>query len=748
MSIELTKKQLSILKKIELGYNLFITGGAGTGKSFLINQIKMNIPSNKNLFISSTTGISAININGKTFYSWAGLEPSTNINNISDFINIIQNNHYKLNYYLYTDILIIDEISMLDGNIIDFINNICKIIRNSNKPFGGIQVILFGDFYQLPPVKYSKFAFQAESWNEIIDFTINLKKIFRQSDIKFIKLLNKIRKGKITKKIINLIKNCNKIDKIKKYTHLYSNKFNVNVKNLIELDKINEKYIEIHANIICKDKNTYFEFPNCNIAEILKIKKGAFIMITKNIDIDNKLVNGTQAIFKKIENDFLIIETLDNKIHKIKKHTWDFLNFKIEQFPICLAWAITIHKSQGMGIKYLSIDIGDSIFEEGQCYVALSRALSLDGLHIKKFSIDSIKCNEIVKKYYLNLKKKSLYWYIIKKHDFIKLENISNMSDLNQFKKPNIELESKSNNNLNQFIQEASTNIKYECTSGKYDHNLNQLIQEGNNYNMKFEDTCDEHNLNQLIQEASTNIKLEYNNDNDNLNQPIIYKTNYIELKPNTKFIYQNIISGKIVLNIPNDNFIKDKNKFKFKSPNFNNNYLDFNKQCSTCSKYGCRKDFINWYNEIICTECIINNQDYKQLNKKTILIKYNNISNLNILNTLNNIYHKIERSRNKYKTKSKIYLTKHINNYLNKYILNNFSNKINNNLLEKLKDFRKQKSINLNIPYYRIISNNSIKEIAIKLPQNKSDLLKINGIGIKKIEQYGDYLIHLVKNH
>jgi ATP-dependent DNA helicase PIF1 len=196
-----------------------------------------------------------------------------------------------------------------------------------------------------------------------------------------------------------------------KYTHLYPNKFNVNVKNLVELDKLEGDNQEFHASIISKN-NSYIDFPkNTNIQETITLKIGAFIMLTKNIDITQKLVNGTQGIYKGINDTNKLIFQNDDGIHYISKYTWDFDSFKIEQFPICLAWAMTIHKSQGMGIDYLSIDIGDNVFEDGQSYVALSRSTNIKGLHIKKFSKSSIKTNAEVLKFYKNLNKLSKIWF-------------------------------------------------------------------------------------------------------------------------------------------------------------------------------------------------------------------------------------------------------------------------------------------------------------------------------------------------
>jgi len=189
----LNKKQLQTKLLFEQGYNLFISGSAGTGKSFMIKLFKdLYESTNKNdndnendnddeneynkLIVTSTTGISSLNISGITIHSWSGIKPDTDFKDVKSFVNKIKNSHKIFNNYLYTSTLIIDEISMLSGEILEFINNVCKSIRESEEPFGGIQLILIGDFYQLPPVIKSDlpcdFSFNTNCWNEIIDYTI------------------------------------------------------------------------------------------------------------------------------------------------------------------------------------------------------------------------------------------------------------------------------------------------------------------------------------------------------------------------------------------------------------------------------------------------------------------------------------------------------------------------------------------------------------------------------------------------
>ena len=411
----LDKQQYHAFNLYKNGYNLFISGGGGSGKSYLV-KIFREYSDNMGvrLVVTSTTGISALNINGKTIYSWAGLTPNTNLNDEESFIQNIHHNHSRLNNYLYTDILIIDEISMLSKEIFEFLNNVCKKIRHRNESFGGIQIILVGDFYQLPPINQSNvksFAFQSFIWDKVIDFTILLESSHRQNDDELVCFLNKVRIGikdiDVEKKLKQFTNNISS----SKHTHLYPNKINVEVFNLVELEKLPGESIIIEPDIIYKDSKTCDFSEDELLVGKLVLKPGALVIINKNIDLEKKIVNGTQGIFKKFQDKKAVIITNDGREHNISKSRWEFSNYYVEQYPICLAWALTIHKSQGMGIDNLTIDIGNNVFEDGQSYVALSRSTNSNGLCIKNYSLDSIKCNSVVNNFYNNLHQKSNNWY-------------------------------------------------------------------------------------------------------------------------------------------------------------------------------------------------------------------------------------------------------------------------------------------------------------------------------------------------
>jgi ATP-dependent DNA helicase PIF1 len=417
----LDQLQTFAIEKFKEGLNLFITGKAGCGKSFLVKKM-MELDTNKTIAVTSTTGISSLNINGRTFHSWCSITPDTDLEKIDEFVNEINSNHKKLNKWLFTDILIIDEISMMDGKLLDFVNKVAKIIRGNNKSFGGIQLIVTGDFYQLPPVNKDKdkslFCFESNCWSNLIDQVIILKKSYRQDEKELIKFLGYIREGNINefveKKLEFYSKNPNY--DMKHYTHLFPHRSDVNKHNIAKLNELSGTLFKNKATVISLlNKKEVEYFPkDTTISQHLQLKKGALVIINKNINQDIGLVNGRQCIIEEIigkENniDSITISLLNGNRHTLNKCIWKFNDYEIEQFPITLAWALTIHKAQGMGIEKLSVDIGLNIFNKGQVYVALSRCINSKYLHIKNYNISAIKAHKLVKNFYLKASK--TFWY-------------------------------------------------------------------------------------------------------------------------------------------------------------------------------------------------------------------------------------------------------------------------------------------------------------------------------------------------
>ena len=426
------------LELIENGKNIFITGGAGVGKSTLLKKIMKYKPE---IELTSTTGISAYNIGGETIHSFLGVGICNSP--IQKVINGIKKNKTLYNKLIHCKILAIDEISMLCYKHFEYMDFVLRSIRNSILPFGGIQVIIVGDFFQLPPVNDDFVFVKNNSLWQSFDFQpIILDKIWRQNNIEFIENLNKIRIGDIDNDLLqffapNIKENSSSYDDI---THFYSHKNEVNKFNNQQLAKIptqelifysedytatwdynkNEFYIEnklILSPLFDEDdadgKNN-FDDDKC--AELTKntlsrhkliLKEGCKVMITKNLTPE--IVNGTIGVFKSAKDDNTLLIEVKGKEFEIKKEQFEIRRCREgnslirKQYPVLLAYALTIHKSQGLTLESAVIDITRA-FTFGQVYVAMSRVVEKENLIIlNRFSKNSIMTSPEVIEFYNNL---------------------------------------------------------------------------------------------------------------------------------------------------------------------------------------------------------------------------------------------------------------------------------------------------------------------------------------------------------
>jgi ATP-dependent exoDNAse (exonuclease V) alpha subunit len=401
----LNEKQLIVVNNVLNGLNIFLTGPPGTGKSYVLKEIiyKYKLLKKKNIFITATTGCAAVNINGITLHSLFGIKPNININNyVNKLLKLkFDNSIYKQIFFI--DFLIIDEISMLDDKLCDNIDFILKKIKNNNKPFGGIQILFVGDFFQLAPVE-NTYCFNSKSWKELNPLLIELTEPIRHNnDMAFNIILSKLRYGIINEKIYNILKllENNVFDNdIIKPTILYPNN--------IDVDKINNDNLNLLINNNNKFKTYYAEFKNVNKNNNYNVllSENAQIMVTRNISINDKLINGTRGIIISLKEKSVIINT-QNGIYEINYYI-DYIDNNKTKFikflPLKLAYAISIHKSQGSTIDKLKIDIGNNIFANGQAYTALSRAKSLKDIQIININYNSFKTDINVIKWY-NLQK-------------------------------------------------------------------------------------------------------------------------------------------------------------------------------------------------------------------------------------------------------------------------------------------------------------------------------------------------------
>ena len=442
MDIKLSIEQQLAFDKYVLGHNIFITGPGGSGKSALIKLINDHSYNNfKNIHVTALTGCAAILLNcqAKTIHSWAGI--GIGIGTIEQLISRIKKNSFAKALWKTTDILVIDEVSMMSLKLFNALNAIGKVIRKNINPFGGIQVIFSGDFFQLPPVGNNdeidtqRFCFESDDWNTVFSKTcqIQLVKIFRQTDEIYSKILNQIRIGKITRKAndilleyvgrqpaiglvtepTKLFPTRNKVENINntRMTFLKSDEIEFKIKYLTNMelsntDKIkrlefNDKEIQIELDFIAN---------NLICEKEIKLKVGAQVMCIVNIQVDKciEVCNGSQGIITHFceKSNWPHIK-FNNGIERIMTpHAWisdKIPGIGVSQIPLILAWALTIHKSQGATLDAAEIDVGSSIFECGQTYVALSRVKSLEGLYLTSFDAKRIRINKKVQQYYNEL---------------------------------------------------------------------------------------------------------------------------------------------------------------------------------------------------------------------------------------------------------------------------------------------------------------------------------------------------------
>ena len=376
--------------------NIFITGNAGTGKTTLLEYFRLN--SKKNFVILASTGISAIKAKGKTIHSFFLFPPRILINEKvkrlrSKIINKI-------------DTILIDECSMIRCDVLDAIDKSLRLNRNSEKSFGGVQIILLGDVHQLPPVireneqdifdnfyPNGHYFFNANCYSESNIQLYELTKIYRQKDEKFIKILNKIRTGNVTN--IDLLPLNNTVtfqdSNLPPETIILSpTNRKVDSINSFNLQNINSEVFSYQS----KETGNFKERP---ADEILKLKVGAQVMLIKNdTKSPKRWVNGSIGTVTELSTNSIHLK-IKNKVHKIIQDTWEKFDYLIKngqvthevvatftQYPIKLAWAVTIHKSQGQTFEKVIIDLDRGSFAHGQTYVALSRVTSLEGLFLTR----------------------------------------------------------------------------------------------------------------------------------------------------------------------------------------------------------------------------------------------------------------------------------------------------------------------------------------------------------------------------
>jgi len=515
--MNLSKEQQIAFDKYIEGDNIFITGPGGSGKSALIQKINEHSRrTQKEIHVCALTGCAAVllNANATTIHSWAGIGLGNGT--IEQLILKIKANKYSKKMWKQTEVLVVDEVSMLSLKLFDALNQIGKALRGNNRPFGGIQLVFSGDFYQLPPVgnkediNTMRFCFESDDWNSIFhrDCQIQLIKIFRQKEASYTSLLNQVREGKIKRKSYELLLSRTsllekenkkaapeardpvgalsssmgvyggsapvvgalsssmgvplpkgaaegggivpvenkKVDPVNSHiveigkqsltggdpfrtgappvvTKLFPTKNKVDTINKTEMAALTGEEIEYKMKFKTDPdkKGRYTEneiqyeldyLSNNLICEkSLKMKVGAQVMCIVNIQPEKgsgtglEVCNGSQGIITSFcpNSGCPRVKYNNGREMVMTRHCWSsekIPGIGVLQIPLILAWALTIHKSQGATLDAAEIDVGSGIFECGQTYVALSRVRSLAGLFLSSFDITKIRINKKVKDYY------------------------------------------------------------------------------------------------------------------------------------------------------------------------------------------------------------------------------------------------------------------------------------------------------------------------------------------------------------
>ena len=423
--------------------SIFLTGPGGTGKTEVIRYIIDECTSKKRrVAVVAPTGIAAVHIGGRTIHSFMRFVPDDQhltAEEVAVRIQMDKKNKYVINSYKKYDVLIIDEISMVDADLFEKMNYCLQLFRNNGRPFGGLQVIASGDFYQLPPVKSTKFVFESPTFYQVFSQKIELTEIFRQEDFSFSSLLNRIRKGILFESDIETLQSrvgANVCINGISPTKLYARNCDVDTINETELNKLQREAVNFVSKIMldhlpgseCSTTDiSYFKqsiVDGCVNDTVFKI--GAQVLLTHNLDTSNGLCNGSRGVIIGFQKPTTTADILS--IHSEKHTFYPGIALPVVQFrncqamipmvkyrktdplkkivgyiwtvPLKLAWATTIHRSQGLSLDIVEMTLDKSVFENGQAYVGLSRVRSLEGLSLSAFDPNSIRVNTKVSSFY------------------------------------------------------------------------------------------------------------------------------------------------------------------------------------------------------------------------------------------------------------------------------------------------------------------------------------------------------------
>lgn len=436
--------------RFKRGENLFITGPGGSGKTYLIkNMIQSMISDGVRYQVCAMTGCAAVLLGSgaRTLHSWCGMGLATGPKEA--IVKKMIHHKKAVDNMKKVRVLIVDEVSMMSKKLFDILDAALRAVKKIEAPFGGVQVIFTGDFFQLPPISSASdvesglFAFESARWYTTfrMENHVVLRHIFRQSDGEYKEILNQIRWGELSESAIATLMKCVKrpvvgdviptklfavraktefvnsrmYEKIEGEEQVYKVQKKTDLKTYLETGKVIEpNYISACSVLTDREKENVLEFlfESKYLTQDLALKCGARVMCLHNIDVEEGICNGSQGII----GDFImsagcgfrvpVVKFSNGKkmmIEPIWTQSEDYPCIGIAQIPLCLAWALTIHKIQGATLSMAEMDLGDSVFEYGQTYVALSRIQSLDGLYLSAFQPRKIKANPTVKEFYRSI---------------------------------------------------------------------------------------------------------------------------------------------------------------------------------------------------------------------------------------------------------------------------------------------------------------------------------------------------------
>lgn len=411
--------QKTALDTMKLGVNVFLTGSAGTGKSYTIGKyidyLKESKVKGVQIAITATTGIAASNIGGQTIHSFSCIGIKDYMTD-EEIMKILIKRKKRVEDLCEADVLFVDEISMLHKKQFELASRIISMARKDSRPFGGLQVIVIGDFFQLPPVSKQsdpeqsrdRFAFMSQTWVDCKFQVCYLSEQFRTQSSELNNVLNAIREDNVQDCHIETLKSRMLRSENHQILNLFTHTENVDLINYTQLQKVEGKSYHFEAILDGNEMRVKSLLSSIAAPQKLELKVGAKVMFVKN-DPDGEYVNGTQGeVIKFIADDeydppFIpVVKTTDGKTIIAEPTTWedeenDKVIASVKQIPLRLAWAITIHKSQGMSLDEANINL-ERVFEDGQGFVALSRLKTLEGLYIEGFSLKALRLNSLAQK--------------------------------------------------------------------------------------------------------------------------------------------------------------------------------------------------------------------------------------------------------------------------------------------------------------------------------------------------------------